>query len=250
MNVIPINKDKVKATKEYMMEISNHFKDAGINERKYIEFHKFRYVYLIHTIGNLVEEFNGTDDLKILDVGPAYQTSLIREYFPGAKVDTLGFSNHRNNLRKGEIHYQQDLNEINKHWEIENKRYHIIVFCEIIEHLYTKPELCLEKLTKSLLRNGRIIIQTPNAVALHKRAQLLFGSNPFSLLEESRTGHFREYTSKELKKILDNVGLKTELLEMKNYFNSNTSILNKLYVKLERIVPMQLRDGITIVGIK
>ena len=120
----------------------------------------------------------------------------------------------------------------------------------IRDSLYTKPEFCLEKLKSALVENGQIIIQTPNAAAIHKRIKLLFGLNPYNLLEESKMGHFREYTPKELKTMLENVGLSTESTELKNYFNSSKTILNKAFVKLEYIIPKAFRDGITIVGIK
>ncbi len=232
------------------MDIIKHFKNTSLEEQKYIEFHKYRYAYLIQQLEQISKTFKQPQDIKILDIGPAYQTSLIRKYFPEATVDTLGFNHPRNDLRPGEQHYIQDLNESNKPWEIESNQYHIIVFCEVIEHLYSKPELCLHKLYNALIKKGHIIIQTPNAVAIHKRIKLLFGLNPYNLLEESMTGHFREYTTKELKNMLTNVGLSTTFLSVKNYFNSSTSILNKLYIKLEAIIPGQLRDGITIVGVK
>ncbi len=230
-------------------EIIHHFENENVDDIDYLDFHKLRYIYLLQNIADSINVQNKNESIRILDIGPAYQTSLIREYFPSAIVDTLGFDHPSNVLRAEESHHNQDLNDTSKRWEVEGNNYHVILFCEVIEHLYTKPELCVEKLKSALIENGRIIIQTPNAVAIHKRFKLLFGLNPYNLLEESKMGHFREYTSKELRMILENVGLSFESVELKNYFNSKTSVLNRAFVKLGPVIPKSFRDGITIVGI-
>ena len=64
--------------------------------------------------------------------------------------------------------------------------YDVIVFAEVIEHLYTAPELVLPYLRELLVLGGVLLLQTPNAVSLRKRAKLLLGVNPFERIRTER----------------------------------------------------------------
>ena len=75
---------------------------------------------------------------------------------------------------------------------------------EVIEHLYTAPEIVLKCIKKIIKQNGYFIIQTPNAASLSKRMKLMFqGRNPYEMIrvDHNNPGHFREYTVDELEKI-------------------------------------------------
>jgi hypothetical protein len=54
-----------------------------------------------------------------------------------------------------------------------------IVFAEVIEHLFTAPELVLAYLHELLVPRGQLLLQTPNAASLRKRLKLALGRNPF-----------------------------------------------------------------------
>lgn len=231
-------------------EITDNFKDLKLHARKYINFHKYRYQYLLENIHQLAQTHTGNTPVKLLDIGPAYQTFLIRKYFPNFKVDTLGFNNPANNLRSNEVHYTCNLNRVNQQWDENIKNYDIIVFCEVLEHLYSKPEKCLKKFQSALANSGSIIIQTPNAVAIHKRLKMLVGYNPYSLLHEDEMGHFREYTVQELREMMKSVHLHVDKISLKNYFNNDSTFLNRAYVKSEAFMPPSFRDGITLIASK
>jgi len=233
-------------------EIENAFQDLNLSPEKtnldYIQFHRYRYQYLLGLIDNHLKKINTTDTpIKLLDIGPAYQTFLFRKFFPQLKVDSLGYNNPYNQLRANEQHFKQNLNECDTSWHDEIKNYHIINFCEVIEHLYTRPEIVLKRLHQSLQKDGIVIIQTPNAVGIHKRARMLVGQNPYQLMTDNKMGHFREYTSKELSQMATSTGFEVVYLSFKNYLNANQSFLHNLFIKAEPIFPNQLRDGITIV---
>src|SRR5205823_6516869 len=105
---------------------------------------------------------------------------------------------------------QFDLNDAQSEdtWRRDIPRYDVVVMAEVIEHLYTAPELVLGFLKTLVADNGLVIIQTPNAAALSKRLKLLFGRNPYELIRVDTTnpGHFREYTSRELIRIAEGAG--------------------------------------------
>jgi len=231
-------------------KIHESFMDSEMDEGSvhYIKFHQYRFKYLLELVFSTLKNRNSTDSIRVLDIGPAYQTLLIRNFFPHLQVDTLGFNHSFNQLREGERHFIQDLNFCEEKWDEEIKKYDLIIFCEVIEHLYTMPDIILARLYQSLNKGGHLIIQTPNALAIHKRIKLLFGIQPYDLLLENKMGHFREYTALELEHILKNVGFDQISVKMKNYFDNNSTALHRLFVKSEFLLPGSFRDGMTLVG--
>jgi len=234
-------------------EIKTCFEQEQLNAPSlyYIDFHKYRYKFLIDQIEERIKAHHGDDPFKILDIGPSFQTFLVRKYFPNTQIDTLGYEHPYSVLRQGEKHYNQDLNQVEKTWNLQIKGYDLILFCEVIEHLYSRPEESMNKFYDALNKNGCIIIQTPNAVAIHKRLRLMIGRNPYELLRSDRMGHFREYTPRELDQIAQNCQLSTIANKRKNYFNYNTSksihFISRIMNIFEWLMPPSWRDGITLV---
>ena len=74
--------------------------------------------------------------MRVLDVGPAYQTALFRAMWDGLVVDTLGFGDVRFAPRDGERHFHVDLNET-VGAEVVEGGHDMVVVAEVIEHLYT-----------------------------------------------------------------------------------------------------------------
>ena len=221
---------------------------SSVKENKdYIEFHKYRYLYLLQIIQDLLTKVNKSQ-ASILDVGPMFQTNLIRDRFPGIAVDTMGENYPINHLRKGEKHIEKDLNFPGSDTDSIHPEYDIILFAEVVEHLYTPPEEILSYLGKHLLKNGFLIIQTPNAVAIHKRLKILIGQHPFDFLSPDLRGHFREYTSGELSKMLQSSGYEARKIEHKNYFNNSSTIWHRSFLKYQKLIPPTWRDGLTIIA--
>ena len=232
-------------------DIESHLDQIDDNnfDMNYLRFHIDRYIYILEFIQKKLS-FNeiGQD---ILDVGPSYQTELIRKYFPNLTIDTLGY-NHRVNLLKGdEAHFHKDLNQTQEDpTPITQKKYDIVICSEVLEHIYTNPLHIIKYMSNMLKPKGILFIQTPNAVAIHKRFKMLLGKNPFQLLEDSRMGHFREYTGKEITDFYNKSGLNVTAISYKNYFGFNSNVLHLLFKKLNFFMPSSFRDGMTIIGNK
>ncbi len=225
------------------------WRDEGARDT-YTESHSKRYAYLLNTIGKLLEETWGkTKSLEVLDIGPGFQTRLLKAVFPAFEIDTLGFADPpragflRDIVRH---HYEFDLND----FQFDNcnpdlDRYDIILFCEVIEHLYTMPEKVLRHLKPHLKPNGLLIIQTPNAVSWRHRLKMLIGRNPFARITTYRMGHYREYTAKELCEIAALTGFQVRSLRLENYFGLHKRPITALIDNL--LWPVAgLRSGITI----
>ena len=206
-------------------------------ERKYLATHARRYELLL-------DEIARNPPSRLLDVGPSYEAELIRERFPSARIDTLGFYDERFPPREGETHTELDLTAAD--WPSIGP-YDTIVCAEVIEHLHTSPVRALRMLRSFLAPDGWLIIQTPNAAALSRRFWLLAGRNPFEPLREDlhHAGHFREYTLAELEGLAERAGFAVERAERQNYFLTG-SRKNRLLVEASFLTPAPLRQGITL----
>jgi cyclopropane fatty-acyl-phospholipid synthase-like methyltransferase len=186
---------------------------------------------------------------RILDVGASYEADAMRARLPGATVDSLGWLDYRFGPRDHERHVEVDLNDAQFPDRLpELDRYDLVVAAEVLEHLYTAPTLVLRYLASALEPQGALILQTPNAVALKKRLQMVVGRNPAEPIRENRlyAGHFHEYTIAELRAAAAAAGLEVERCFTANYFWTG-SRKNALFARAERWVPAGLRDGITMV---
>ncbi|MDP3710316.1 MAG: methyltransferase domain-containing protein [bacterium] len=86
---------------------------------------------------------------------------------------------------------------------LKNK-YNVVINTALIEHV-KNPKLLLGNMRLLLKDGGHIITMTPNLAVFYKRLRFLLGLSPhwnvadfFNLGELGFTGHWREYTSKEL----------------------------------------------------
>ena len=195
---------------------------------------------------------------RVLDIGRSKLTEIVNEYF-GCKVDTLGLESD-GTVPSGK-NYRFDLNKTQNQqdWRNDIGAYDIIIFTEVIEHIYTSPKIVLSFLHSIMTHSGYLILQTPNAVALHKRIQMLLGNNPFEKIRENNTnpGHYREYTKKEIFDYATATGFAVDIFCYGNYFdyryishvnndcqkNNYLALINYFY----SILPGSLKPGLTFV---
>jgi hypothetical protein len=211
--------------------------------RAYLRYHARRFALLRDTVAGLVS----SPAARILDVGPNLQTALLRQTLPRAHVDTMGFAHPIVPPRSGEIHIELDLNRAV--WDASKRgdgRYDVVVLAEVIEHLHQPAELVLRYLAGWLGPGGVLLVQTPNAVALHKRLRMLVGISPFEpiRLSKDNPGHFHEFTLSELRDTACKAGLRPAGAITANYFGEPT-ITGRAYAALGKVLPPTLRHGIT-----
>jgi SAM-dependent methyltransferase len=198
----------------------------------YLRYHERRYATLMAVAGPLGAQ-------RILNVGPMFETELLRA--TGATVDTLGFANPVFAPREGERHIELDLNAPARDGD---SSYDAIVMAEVIEHLHASPVTVLRHLATWLRPGGTLVVQTPNAVALHKRIRMAVGRNPLEPIRDDPTnpGHFHEYTLGELTDAARTAGFEVVHVRLENYFGAG-----RLYAALGRVLPRGLRHGMTAV---
>ena len=113
---------------------------------------------------------------RVLDVSRAHLTTLLHQHLK-APVDSLGFG--MDGPTPEGFHYEFDLNscQFEDRWRTDLPTYPLVTMCEVIEHVHTSPLLVLRYLRTLVEPGGRLVIQTPNAVALHKRLKMIAGRN-------------------------------------------------------------------------
>ncbi|MCL2459490.1 MAG: class I SAM-dependent methyltransferase, partial [Desulfobulbus sp.] len=87
------------------------------------------------------------------------------------------------------------------------------------------PEIILSFLKKITKQNGYIFIPTPNAASLSKRMKLMFkGQNPYEMIRTNHynPGHYREYTSDELRYLFKKLSFEIYKMEYTNYIKYNS----------------------------
>jgi SAM-dependent methyltransferase len=184
----------------------------------YVGFHSERYAFALTVVAR-----HCPHPSRSLDVGPAQFTELLAEQ-TGTPVDTLGFAPDGPSTGGGR-HICYDLNELDDADASATRPaigpYDLIVFNEVLEHLHTSPTKVLPWLRELLTPQGVLMIQTPNAAALGRRVRLLFGRNPYDLINTDtlHPRHFREYTRGELEGLVADAKLEMIELVMGSYFD-------------------------------
>jgi glycosyltransferase involved in cell wall biosynthesis/SAM-dependent methyltransferase len=97
-----------------------------------------------------------------------------------------------------------------------------VLCCELIEHLTEDPMHLMSEINRVLKAGGHLVLTTPNMASLHGIAAVLEGYHPgiFTAYirprkagEEIEARHNREYTPKEVERLLLNSGFAVTLIE-------------------------------------
>lgn len=232
-------------------DIISYFKDKPFDKeaKEYLKDHCRRYEFLFLKIDSVLAKFKNKG-IKILDLGPSYQTEIFRITLPkNITIDTVGFDDSRFIKRSKDKHFEYDINHAQyKNKWLKVKNYNVIIMAELIEHLYTSPVLVLNSINSWMEKGGYLIIQTPNAVSLNRRIKMIIGRHPYDMIRENNLnpGHFREYTFQELIQAAKKSGFILKDYTITNYFK-HKGLGGKLYNLLGNFLPENLRDGMTVV---
>lgn len=233
-------------SKEYIL---NYFNDWGLNEpdHNYLKFHLTRYKFLLETIETTFAKIPNKNDLSLLDIGPSFQTFLMKECFPDVKIETLGFS-YLNPPAEPPKCFVFDLNNCltRENWP-ETAKYNVVVMAEVLEYLFVPPE-CVFEFIKSLLKpDGFFVMQVSNGLALFKRLDLLLGKKICGKIISGKENavHLREYGLSDLILLGDKQGLRVNEWFIKNYYYNNSFFYSSLMsiAKLNK----NFNEGITII---
>jgi hypothetical protein len=231
-------------------DIADYFFPLSLSgqDRADLAFHAVRWAHLLSRVDALVRECPDERGVRVLDVGVSLQTQLLRHNYPGC-VDTLDIVDSGIEPGTGQKHTVFDLNDLyyRERWPVL-EGYDVVVMCEVIEHLYTPSVMVLAGVATWMKPGGHLFVQTPNAVALHKRVKAAFGRHPYMDLSAGTRlapPHFREYTIRELISAGQAGGLEVVRYEARNYFTGSKPG-TRLYNRLCEQLPPSFRAGIAV----
>jgi SAM-dependent methyltransferase len=222
----------------------------------YLAYHRDRFVALAEIVAPLIaaRQIAGCQPTcRVLDVGPAFQTRLFRQLWPEITLDTFGFVDPKFPTEPPGRHIAYDLTTARDRttWPPIEAPYDVIVFAEVFEHLHVAPEAALACLAARLAPGGALVLTTPNAVSLRNRLLMLAGRNPFEPLRDSleNPGHFREYTTAELARFGDALGLRVSDVVM-GHWSSTGRLASRLMQTLSPLLWPALRKDQAIVFVR
>lgn len=197
-------------------EVRQIFRDDSLTDKQqhYLLKQGARIGYVLDMIEDYRKQHPSNEPTSVLDIAPHLLTTAMKRHFgDGITINTLGwFDDSLLSREDVNEHFQLDLNDTNfEDRRVACGRHDLVVMGEIFEHLFACPKMTL-KYIRSLVSepNGRVILQTPNAVAIRNRLKMMLGRNPFEMIEQHRTGHVREYTMDELASLATKTGFEVE----------------------------------------
>jgi len=171
-------------------------------DEDYFNEHKERYAETLSLVPNVAK------NLHVLDVGSGFGhlAILIKKIF-GYEVYALDHYNlweerfHKHGIRFNLCELTRE------NLPFKESYFDIVLFCEVLEHLFVLPHKVLFEIHRVLKPEGLLILTTPNFLSLYKRIKVLFGKSPFQPVSARRDAgraqdHIREYSMDELHLLL------------------------------------------------
>jgi len=162
---------------------------------------------------------------EILEVGslPYHFTAILKQL--GYPI--IGLNLNPNRAKEFINKYKLNIIEC----DVENEKipfgdniFGFIIFNEIFEHLRIDPIFTLKELYRVLNRDGVMMLTTPNLYSLVKIIAFLSGrgfNDPYEEFNKlhslGHVGHIREYSTREVKKFLENTGFKIIDVKYRKY---------------------------------
>ena len=139
--------------------------------------------------------------------------NYFRDEFPGPMRQTVRFNNpltgERDSQRFKFFHFNVEQEE----FPFSDRRFDLVVSCEIIEHLQNDPVRVLHQIKRVLKPSGQLILTTPNVSRLENVCRMIAGVNIYD--PYSGYGAYgrrnREYNRHELTLLLDYCGFDVDL---------------------------------------
>ena len=195
------------------------------DSRRYVEAHESRLAKTLEMIPP------GEPSDRILEMGaylqitPALRSRLGYGEIRGCYYGKPGHTDHREKTSsEGEL-FVCDIDHFDAEkdaFPYPDGHFSTVLCCEVIEHLFEDPMHLMFEANRVLKAGGHLLLTTPNVVALRAIDAVLQGYHPgfyHAYLPPARPGeetgarHNREYTPKEIRKLLENSGFEVVRLE-------------------------------------
>lgn len=196
--------------------------DNGASEelRGYLEADLDRFLYTLQLVP---PDKHG----RALEIGanPYFMSALMKEYRPGLEFDYLNYFENAPDPVVQSVQWTSPMGEersgpmtsFNVNLEatplpVEDNRYDVVLFCEVLEHFTMHPLHALNEVWRVLKPDGVLVLTTPNVARFENVAALIEGRNlydPYSGYGPHGR-HNREYTRHELHMLMRHAGFECE----------------------------------------
>lgn len=231
--------------------------------REYVETHKSRLTRTLEITPP------GRSEDRILEMGaylqitPALRTRLGYGTVRGSYYGPLGRVDRREVVAENGERFECEIDHFDAEkdtFPYADEYFSTVLCCELIEHLFHDPMHLMAEVSRILKPGGHLVLTTPNIASLGGISAILQGYHPGVFHEyirpsaegEADARHNREYTPREIHKLLENSGFSVVLLETGPYRDEPTARLEWVLHLLEHYqLDTVLRgEGIYAVGQK
>jgi SAM-dependent methyltransferase len=160
-----------------------------------------------------------------LQITPALRSRLGYGEIRGCYYGKLGNVDHRVETSSEGEPFVCDIDHFDAEKDVfpyPDGHFSTVLCCELIEHLFEDPMHLMLEANRILKPGGHLLLTTPNVVALRAIAAVLQGYHPgfyHTYIRPARPGeeagarHNREYTPREIRKLLADSGFEVVRLE-------------------------------------
>ncbi len=203
------------------IEMGYHKEGYILNEKHYFMQQKQRYKKLYGIFKMMLDKKD-----KILDVGcyPGHFTLCLKKIGynvlgvdKNPKRNAKFISDHSLKIKKCNIEKEK--------LPFGSETFDKVLFVEVFEHLYTNPIFALKEIKRILKKDGKLIFATPNGYSLKRIIHFILGrglgADPLEAFGEyvsvGHHGHVREYSIRELRIFLKDIGFNIESVDFVYY---------------------------------
>lgn len=160
---------------------SSHFSSSPDNRDDYRSFHQRRYQFILDMISRQVPtkldrclDIGGSGD--VAGIGSVLKQRFANEVYAADLLEYVEQAASKgNNAVACNIDYEN--------LPFEDAYFDLVILASVIEHLYN-PHHVISEIARVTKPGGLFLIEAPNAIALGRRIDTLFGQNPFRFLHE------------------------------------------------------------------
>lgn len=208
-------------------EVERYLRGWAVDEasRDYLDTHRTR---LVRTLE--MTPLGGPED-RVLEMGaylqvtPALRNRLGYGEVRGCYYGPVGRIDHRTVTSADGETFTCEIDHFDAekdHFPYPDGHFSTVLCCELIEHLFEDPMHLMSEVNRILKPGGHLVLTTPNVAALRGISAILLGYHPgfFHAYIKPAAGsgevdarHNREYTAREIHRLLDTSGFAVARLE-------------------------------------
>jgi SAM-dependent methyltransferase len=203
-----------------------------LDQRDYAAFHRLRLAEAAQAIAQLLGGTAEWPACRVLEIGSSVTPLLYRQIFPQLRLFSACLFHHPQLLGVVEDSAQIDFEktDLRTGAALPFRDLHLVMLCEVLEHVVVNPANLLRALAASLAPGGLLYVTTPNFLRSAARAQLGDGRNPQAVYPARYAPtdrfhhHVREYTMTEVLDALREAGLAVEIAYYSDCWDSPDAV--------------------------